>query len=390
MRYPRCPRRKNKTASPLRACPSCDDVGMTPDVAPCGVLFSAFSSESFVRASALAAQHVALQRAPAGWCALDRALTRYPVVLATDVEGDVARAAVKEALSPLGARGRHARFEIQMLGSLDHPLGGIPAPFDGVRSTSSGNVAAWKWWRPALYMHSPFRLTLSLDTDALPCSASSISDSFAAFARLAAERPGLPLAAPQYIQHDSELARKPSHTLRTYGVLRDTPLQEAAAFTGEEAWAPGQGTSLERVHLNAGFVLFDREAAAGVFNKWAEYLAQAARHSTAYMVRVWLGCTDVGACSESNTSPAPLARHCRSARTSPRTKGISTPPSSSPRSPRATRPPPPPRCRHGTCAALRRRGRATRRAAAGSSTRRPTSERRRRPRTTRSSGGSGR
>ena len=80
--------------------------------------------------------------------------------------------------------------------------------------------------------------------------------------------------------------RVPLHTLRAGGVLLDTPLQREVAFTaehvgathepsshatsaflawqvaftGEEAFAPGHGTSLTRVHLNAGFVLFDREA----------------------------------------------------------------------------------------------------------------------------------
>ena len=64
------------------------------------------------------------------------------------------------------------------------------------------------------------------------------------------------------------------------GMLHDTPLQEAVAFTGEEAVAPGHGTSLKSVHLNAGFVIFDRNAAQGVFRKWAEYLAAALAHCT--------------------------------------------------------------------------------------------------------------
>ena len=182
------------------------------------MLFTAFSSESFVRASALAAQHVALMRAPAGWCPLSRGLTRYPVVLATDVPDETARAAVRAALTPLGGRSRAARFEIQLLGSLARPLGGIPAPYHGVGHGGGGSgVAAWKWWRPALYMHSPFRVTLSLDTDAIPCSTTSVASAFAAFARLFAAHQA-PLAAPQCVQH-------------TRALLPSLPLLASAGFT---------------------------------------------------------------------------------------------------------------------------------------------------------------
>ena len=139
----------------------------------CGVLISAFSNESFVRTSALAAQHISLMNAPPGWCQLAPTLDRYPVVLATDLPGPVAHAAVATALAEAGSASNwpaDPRFEVLLLGTPAQPHDPLPPPYYGIRSRHK-DMLAWKWWRPQLYIHSPFELSLSLDTDALPCSA---------------------------------------------------------------------------------------------------------------------------------------------------------------------------------------------------------------------------
>ena len=217
---------------------------MTSSVRPlCGVLLSAFSNDSFVWTSALVAQHVASMDAPRGWCPLQPNLNRYPVVLATDLSGPVARAAVSAALSSAAA----VRFDVLLLGTLDRPRGSIPAPFYGWRRGRGDEQLAWKWWRPVLYLHSPFELSLSLDTDALPCSSASIASAFGAFISLARADPSVPLAAPQYIASDRELrADAAPRTLLTRGAPTVTPLREAAVFTGAEAATTNTTCSVRR------------------------------------------------------------------------------------------------------------------------------------------------
>ena len=118
----------------------------------CGVLFVASGTDAaaarrYLRSSIPFVEHLAVMRAPAGWCREEPDLDRYPVVMATDADAE-------NVFSK--------NVKILALGSVRRPLHGLLAVLP-----NSNQTHAWKWWRPALFSSDavPFPRTLSLDFD---------------------------------------------------------------------------------------------------------------------------------------------------------------------------------------------------------------------------------
>ena len=146
--------------------------------AECGVVMFG-TGDDYIQYSARNAQRIAALAPGSGWCAAQPDLDRVPVVYFHDnVNAD--------ALVRKGLGGAEPRFELFYLGTRAEPT---MAKFEALPGTKRW-ARDYKWLRPQYYKRSPFRTTLNMDGDAVPCGARLV-EAFRAFAKSKAAVAGL-------------------------------------------------------------------------------------------------------------------------------------------------------------------------------------------------------
>jgi len=149
--------------------------------AACGVIMVGAGSDAYVLKALKSAQHVAgLQMSP-GWCAQDLQLTNVPVIYYHD--RNISDAMITEAIG-----GSKPLFESFYIGSAENP---VMKGFEAFPEKMSS--AYFKWIRPQIFQLSPFKITLSVDDDAVPCSGAKFAEVFKFF-----EAQGKNIAAPKH------------------------------------------------------------------------------------------------------------------------------------------------------------------------------------------------
>ena len=137
--------------------------------AECGVVMFG-TGDDYIQYSARNAQRIAGLAVGSGWCAAQPDLDHIPVVYFHDnVNAD--------ALVRKGLGGAAPRFELFYLGTRANPT---MAKFEAL-PTQRRWARDYKWLRPQYYKRSPFRTTLNMDGDAVPCGARLV-EAFRAFA----------------------------------------------------------------------------------------------------------------------------------------------------------------------------------------------------------------
>ena len=146
--------------------------------AECGVIMFG-TGDYYLRYSARNAQRIASLAPGKNWCAAQPDLDRVPVVYFHDnVNAD--------ALVRRGLGGAEPRFELFYLGTRAEPR---MAKFEAL-PTQHRWARDYKWLRPQTFARSPFRTTLNMDGDAVPCGARLV-EAFRAFTRSQAAVAGL-------------------------------------------------------------------------------------------------------------------------------------------------------------------------------------------------------
>ena len=146
--------------------------------AECGVIMFG-TGDYYLRYSARNAQRIASLAPGKNWCAAQPDLDRVPVVYFHDnVNAD--------ALVRKGLGGAEPRFELFYLGTRAEPR---MAKFEAL-PTQHRWARDYKWLRPQTFARSPFRTTLNMDGDAVPCGARLV-EAFRAFTRSQAAVAGL-------------------------------------------------------------------------------------------------------------------------------------------------------------------------------------------------------
>ena len=146
--------------------------------AECGVVMFG-TGDDYIQYSARNAQRIAALAPGSGWCAAQPDLDRVPVVYFHDNEK-------ADALVRKGLGGAAPRFELFYLGTRAEPT---MAKFEALPGTKRW-ARDYKWLRPQYYKRSPFRTTLNMDGDAVPCGARLV-EAFRAFAESKAAVAGL-------------------------------------------------------------------------------------------------------------------------------------------------------------------------------------------------------
>ena len=124
-------------------------------------------------------QRIAALAVGSGWCAAQPDLDHIPVVYFHDNTK-------ADALVRKGLGGAEPRFELFYLGTRANPT---MAKFEALPGTKRW-ARDYKWLRPQYYKRSPFRISLNLDGDAVPCGARLV-EAFRAFTRSQAAVAGL-------------------------------------------------------------------------------------------------------------------------------------------------------------------------------------------------------
>ena len=146
--------------------------------AACGVVMFG-TGDDYIQYSARNAQRIAALAPGKNWCAAQPDLDRVPVVYFHDnVNAD--------ALVRKGLGGAEPRFELFYLGTRAEPR---MAKFEAL-PTQHRWARDYKWLRPQTFARSPFRTTLNMDGDAVPCGARLV-EAFRAFAESKAAVAGL-------------------------------------------------------------------------------------------------------------------------------------------------------------------------------------------------------
>jgi len=134
--------------------------------AACGVVMMAWG-QSYSKLAATVASRTRRLPAHKGWCPLDPELDHIPVALFTDTP--------KQQLIPCMSQGvRLTEIDVHEEFELDAWM--------GVEGNDHLNhmLGTWKmrWYHAQSILQSPYKLSLYLDVDALPCSAHGISSLF--------------------------------------------------------------------------------------------------------------------------------------------------------------------------------------------------------------------
>ena len=137
------------------------------------------TGDDYIQYSARNAQRIAALAPGSGWCAAQPDLDHIPVVYFHDNEK-------ADALVRKGLGGAEPRFELFYLGTRANPT---MAKFEAL-PTQRRWARDYKWLRPQYYKRSPFRTTLNMDGDAVPCGARLV-EAFRAFAESKAAVAGL-------------------------------------------------------------------------------------------------------------------------------------------------------------------------------------------------------
>ena len=146
--------------------------------AECGVVMFG-TGDDYIQYSARNAQRIAALAPGKGWCAAQPDLDRVPVVYFHDNKK-------ADTLVRKGLGGAAPRFELFYLGTRAKPR---MAKFEALPGTKRW-ARDYKWLRPQYYKRSPFRTTLNMDGDAVPCGARLV-EAFRAFAESKAAVAGL-------------------------------------------------------------------------------------------------------------------------------------------------------------------------------------------------------
>ena len=146
--------------------------------AECGVVMFG-TGDDYIQYSARNAQRIAALAPGKGWCAAQPDLDHIPVVYFHDNKK-------ADTLVRKGLGGAAPRFELFYLGTRAKPR---MAKFEALPGTKRW-ARDYKWLRPQYYKRSPFRTTLNMDGDAVPCGARLV-EAFRAFTRSQAAVAGL-------------------------------------------------------------------------------------------------------------------------------------------------------------------------------------------------------
>jgi len=152
-----------------------DNFHTNPDKYPhttggCGTILVGAGEDKYILKDMKYAQRLASLDMPEGWCANDPLLSRLPVIYFHD--GNVSSDMVSHALE-----GAEPLFEMFHLGSADHPVMDNFEPLPGNKMFTN----YYKWYRPQIFQLSPFKTTLSIDNDAVPCSGAKLAEAFKFF-----------------------------------------------------------------------------------------------------------------------------------------------------------------------------------------------------------------
>ena len=146
--------------------------------AACGVVMFG-TGDDYIQYSARNAQRIAALAPGKNWCAAQPDLDRVLVVYFHDNKK-------ADTLVRKGLGGAAPRFELFYLGTRAKPR---MAKFEALPGTKRW-ARDYKWLRPQYYKRSPFRTTLNMDGDAVPCGARLV-EAFRAFTRSQAAVAGL-------------------------------------------------------------------------------------------------------------------------------------------------------------------------------------------------------
>lgn len=183
--------------------------------AACGVVQVGAGPDAYVQFTARNAQRIASLKPGKGWCAAQPELDSIPLVYFHNHLN-------APELVRRGLNGEAPRFELFYLGDVDKPR---MAGFEALPGTHRW-ARDYKWYRPQLFLRSPFRTTLNMDGDAVPCGA-RVVEAFRFFSNSKAAVAGL--------------------------------WHVSSSYEGP----------------NAGFLVFDREKAAPLFRAWANEMRTA-------------------------------------------------------------------------------------------------------------------